>query len=127
AIYCARDLNVMLLGEEAAEHLGVEVETSKRILLVAASVLTAIAVAASGIIGFVGLIVPHVVRILIGPDHWKLIPAAGVAGAILVVLADLAARTLLAPVEIPLGVVTSLFGAPFFIYLLRRHRRTYFS
>ncbi len=127
AVYCARDLNVMLLGEERAQHLGIEVETSKKILLVAASVLTATAVACSGIIGFVGLIVPHVVRILIGPDHWKLIPAAGLAGAILAVFADLAARTLLAPVEIPLGVVTSLFGAPFFLYLLRRHRRTYFS
>lgn len=127
ALYCARDLNIMLLGEESAQHLGIEVEIAKKILLIAASILTATAVSASGIVGFVGLIVPHVMRMISGPNHWTLIPLSGLTGAILILVADLAARTFMAPVEIPLGVVTSLFGAPFFIYLLRRYRRSFFA
>lgn len=122
AVYYARDLNLMLLGEESAHNLGVEVEKVKAILLVVASILTGTAVATSGMIGFVGLIVPHVVRILVGPDHRVLVPASILTGAILLLSADVLARTILAPVELPLGVVTALFGAPFFILLLRRYR-----
>jgi iron complex transport system permease protein len=122
AIYYARDLNLMLLGEESAHNLGVEVERVKAILLLVASILTGAAVAASGMIGFVGLIVPHVARILVGPDHRILVPVSILAGAILLLGADILARTVLAPVELPLGVVTALFGAPFFIFLLRRYR-----
>ncbi len=122
AIYYARDLNLMLLGEDSAHNLGVEVERVKAILLIVASILTGAAVAASGMIGFVGLIVPHVARILVGPDHRILVPVSILAGAILLLGADILARTILAPVELPLGVVTALFGAPFFIFLLRRYR-----
>ncbi len=120
AVYYARDLNLMLLGEETAHNLGVEVEKVKAVLLLVASVLTGAAVAASGMIGFVGLIVPHVARILVGPDHRRLVPVSVLSGAILLLGADILARTVLAPVELPLGVVTALFGAPFFIMLLRR-------
>jgi iron complex transport system permease protein len=120
AVYYARDLNLMLLGEETAHNLGVEVEKVKAVLLLVASVLTGAAVAASGMIGFVGLIVPHVARILVGPDHRLLVPVSILSGAILLLGADILARTVLAPVELPLGVVTALFGAPFFIMLLRR-------
>lgn len=122
SVFYARDLNLMLLGEESALNLGVEVERVKAILLVIASILTGVAVAASGMIGFVGLIVPHVARILVGPDHRTLVPVSILAGAILLLCADILARTILAPVELPLGVVTALFGAPFFILLLRRYR-----
>ena len=122
SVYYARDLNLMLLGEESAHNLGVEVERVKAIFLVMASILTGVAVAASGMIGFVGLIVPHVARILVGPDHRTLVPVSILAGAILLLCADILARTILAPVELPLGVVTALFGAPFFIILLRRYR-----
>ena len=122
AVYYARDLNLMLLGEESAHNLGVEVERVKMVLLAVASILTGAAVAASGMIGFVGLIVPHVARILVGPDHRILVPVSILAGAILLLSADMVARTILAPVELPLGVVTAMFGAPFFILLLRRYQ-----
>lgn len=117
-----RDLNAMVLGEEAALHLGIDVERVKARLLVATSLLTGAAVAVSGVIGFVGLIVPHAVRLVIGPDHRLLVPAAGLAGAAFLTLVDAAARTAIAPVEIPVGAITSLLGGPFFLLLL--HRRT---
>ena len=120
--FFARDLNLILQGEEQAQYLGVEVERVKRILLVVSALLTAAAVAVSGVIGFVGLIVPHVMRLLVGPDHRRLFPASILGGAILVVGADLLARLLLAPAELPIGVITSLLGCPFFLYLLRRSR-----
>ena len=120
--FFARDLNIILQGEESAKHLGVEVERLKRILLVGAALLAAVAVAVSGIVGFVGLMVPHVMRLMVGPDHRRLFPASIVGGAILLVGADLAARTLIAPAEIPLGVITALVGCPFFLYLLSRRR-----
>ncbi len=119
----ARFLNCMLLGEETATHLGIEVERVKKTLLAAASLLTAIAVATSGLIGFVGLIVPHVIRLLVGPDHRTLVPASALGGAILMVTADAVARTVLAPTELPVGLVTALGGAPFFIYLLRNRKK----
>lgn len=116
----AKDLNLMALGEETASELGVEVERVKKIAFVFASLITGAVVSVSGLIGFVGLVVPHLVRMLWGPDHRFLLPASALAGAILLVSADLLARILLAPSEIPVGVITALGGAPFFVYLLRR-------
>ncbi|WP_067048349.1 FecCD family ABC transporter permease [Methanofollis ethanolicus] len=118
----ARDLNVISLGEEDAVHLGVDVERLKVALLLLSSFITGIAVSVAGAIGFIGLITPHVMRLLVGPDHRILIPASMMAGAILLLWADTLARTL--PSEIPVGIVTSFFGAPFFIYLLRSRTRT---
>lgn len=116
----ARELNLLLLGEERAEQLGVEVERVKRSLIIASSLLTAAAVSVGGIIGFVGLIVPHSVRLICGPDHKMLILASAVLGATFLVFSDLLARLIIAPSEVPLGIITALFGAPFFIGLLRR-------
>ena len=113
----ARDLNVLLLGEEDAHALGVSVERTKRLLLALSSVVTAAAVAVTGIIGFVGLIVPHVMRLLVGPDHRILLPASALAGASFLVVADTVARS--GAAELPVGIVTAAVGAPFFLYLLR--------
>ena len=113
----ARDLNVMLLGEEDALALGIEVERTKRLLLAATALITAAAVAVAGIIGFVGLIIPHVMRLVVGPDHRILIPTSALAGATFLVLADTVAR---AGTAMPVGIVTAAVGAPFFLFLLRR-------
>jgi iron complex transport system permease protein len=113
----ARDLNVLLLGEEDAHTLGVEVERTKRILLAGSSLVTAAAVAVSGVIGFVGLIVPHMMRLVVGPDHRILLPTSALAGAVFLVATDTVAR--MGPAELPVGVVTAALGAPFFLYLLR--------
>ncbi|MFB6170108.1 MAG: vitamin B12 ABC transporter permease BtuC [Haloarculaceae archaeon] len=113
----ARDLNVLLLGEAEAHSLGIEVARTKRILLAVASVVTAAAVAVSGVIGFVGLVVPHVLRLLVGPDHRILLPTSALAGASFLVAADTVARS--GPAEVPVGIVTAALGAPFFLYLLR--------
>lgn len=113
----ARDLNVLLLGEEDAHTLGVEVERTKRLLLAVASVMTGAAVAVSGVIGFVGLVVPHVMRLLVGPDHRILLPTSALAGATFLVATDTVARS--GPAELPVGIVTAFLGAPFFLYLLR--------
>lgn len=113
----ASDLNVLLLGEEDAQSLGVEVERTKRLLLAAASVITAAGVAVSGVIGFVGLIVPHMMRLLVGPDHRILLPTSALAGAVFLVATDTVARA--GPAEVPVGIVTAAIGAPFFLYLLR--------
>jgi len=125
ALLLAHDLNVFLLGEEQAAHLGVNVERRKLALLMVGSLLTAAAVSVSGLVGFIGLVVPHMARLLFGPDHRFLLPASALVGAIFLVLADLLARMLMSPAEIPVGIITALFGAPFFIYLLRRSRREY--
>jgi len=117
----SRDLNVMALGEEEAIHLGVNTERTKKILLLVSTFITAIAVSVSGCIGFVGLIIPHIMRIFTGPDHRILLPASMLAGSILLIWADTVARTL--PIEIPVGIITAFLGAPFFIYLLRRRTR----
>lgn len=122
----ARELNAMLMGEEPAQHLGIEVEKVKRRLLIAAALLTGACVSVSGLIGFVGLIVPHIVRMLVGPDHRILLPAVVVVGAFCLVFADVIARVIIAPEELPVGIVTALIGAPFFIYLLRRQKKTMF-
>ncbi len=113
----ARDLNVMVLGEADAHALGIEVERSKRVLLAVSSIITAAAVAVAGVIGFVGLIVPHGMRLLVGPDHRILLPTSALAGAAFLVLADTVARS--GAVELPVGIVTAALGAPFFLYLLR--------
>ncbi len=118
-----RDLNVLQVGEEGALQLGVDVPRVKRILLAGGALMAAAAVATSGLIGFVGLIVPHLMRLVVGPDHRVLLPAAALAGAIILILADLLARTAITPAELPVGVVTALLGAPFFLYLLLRGRR----
>ena len=118
----ARSLNLLLTGEETAMQLGVDVEKTKKILLVTASMTTAAAVSVSGTIGFVGLIIPHLLRLALGPDHRLLLPAAVLFGASFLAAADTIARSVMAPVELPVGVVTALCGAPYFIYLL--YRRT---
>ncbi len=122
-LWQANNLNVILLGDEQALYLGVEVDQVKRWALAAASLITAAAVSVSGLIGFVGLVVPHMVRLIVGPDHRVLLPASALGGAIILVLADTVARTALAPTEIPVGIITAITGGPFFIYLLRRYRR----
>ncbi len=113
-----RDLNVLLLGEEEAQSLGVEVERTKRILLAVSALITAAGVAVAGVIGFVGLIVPHMMRLLVGPDHRILLPTAALAGASFLVATDTLARS--GSAEIPVGIVTAALGAPFFLYLLRK-------
>jgi iron complex transport system permease protein len=120
----SRVLNVLLLGEEQARHLGIDVETTRLVLLVAASLAAAAAVAVSGIIGFVGLVAPHTVRLLAGPDYRRLLPLSALLGASFLMLADLAARTAVSPGELPVGVITGCLGAPFFLFLLRRNRNT---
>lgn len=118
-IFYLKDLNVLLLGEESAAHLGLNVEKTKVILLGAASLITAAVVSVSGSIGFIGLVVPHIARMIIGPDHRKLIPLAAIFGASFLLIADTVARTLMAPMELPVGIITALAGGPYFIYLLR--------
>ncbi|WP_248898096.1 vitamin B12 ABC transporter permease BtuC [Haloplanus halobius] len=113
----APDLNVLLLGEEDAHSLGIEVERTKCILLAVASLLTAAAVAVAGVIGFVGLVVPHIMRLLVGPDHRILLPTSALAGASFLVATDTVARA--GAAELPVGIVTAAVGAPFFLYLLR--------
>lgn len=117
-------LNLLSAGEEAAAQLGVEPERVKRIIFVACSLVTGAAVSASGSIAFVGLMVPHAVRLCLGPDNRLVIPASILGGAIFLVLADTVARTVAAPMEIPVGVITAFLGAPFFAYLLRRRYRS---
>jgi len=119
-LFYAKDLNLMMAGDETAHNLGVEIETTKKVLLIISSLMIAFIVSSSGIIGFVGLIVPHAVRLLLGPDHRVLIPFSALGGAVFMILSDTIARTLLAPMEIPVGAITALFGAPYFIFLLRR-------
>jgi iron complex transport system permease protein len=125
ALPLAPVLNALSLGEEGAARLGVRVETAKRWIIATGAVLTGLAVSISGLVGFVGLVVPHVVRLLVGPDHRLLLPATALAGAVFLVLADLVSRTVLPPSGLPLGIVTALAGGPFFLYLLRRSRREY--
>ncbi|MCX5991733.1 MAG: iron chelate uptake ABC transporter family permease subunit [Chloroflexi bacterium] len=118
-------LNAFSLGEEGAAYVGINVERDKIIILALGSVLTAAAVSISGLIGFVGLVTPHAMRLVLGPEHRLLIPASALGGAAFLVIADLLARTLTSSGEIPVGIITALVGAPFFIYLLRRTRKEY--
>jgi iron complex transport system permease protein len=115
-------LNLLALGEEQALQLGVEAERVKRVVFVVASLVTGAAISAAGSIGFVGLIIPHAARLLLGPDNRALVPTSVLLGAAFLMLADLGARTLAVPMELPVGVITSFCGAPLFVYLLRRRR-----
>jgi iron complex transport system permease protein len=120
----ARSLNLFALGERQASHLGVNVERTKLVVLIVSTLVTAAAVSVAGVIGFVGLIVPHLVRLLVGPDYRLILPLSAIGGGIYVLWADTIARTLLSPTEIPLGVITAFLGAPFFAYLLNKHKKT---
>jgi len=121
AISFSRQLNVLSLDETTALDLGIETEKVKRVIMISTAMVTAIAVSYTGPIGFVGLIVPHMVRVLIGPDHRLLVPSSCLAGAIFLIWADTLARVSMN--EIPVGIITALFGAPFFIFLLHRRRK----
>jgi heme transport system permease protein len=120
--FISRGLDLLVLGETEAFHAGIEVERLKRVCIVLVAAATGAAVSVSGVIGFIGLIVPHLLRLLIGPSHRLLLPAAVLLGAVLLVVADTFARTLAAPAELPIGIVTATIGAPFFLYLLLRQR-----
>jgi iron complex transport system permease protein len=122
AQWLAKDMNLLVLGDEAARSLGSSVEWVRRIFLVIATLLAAISVSVSGIIGFVGLVVPHWVRILVGPDHRYLFLLSSITGGAFLVACDLLARVLLSPTELPIGIITAAVGAPFFIYLLHQRR-----
>lgn len=119
----ARELNALALGEEGAQHLGLEPERFKKAILAVTTLLTSTAVAFAGTIGFVGLITPHIIRLILGPDHRLLLPASALAGGTFLIWADAAARIAMRPAELPLGVITALVGAPFFLYLLRTRPR----
>lgn len=123
-VLCAqgRNLNLLSLGEDPAQGLGLDVERIKRVIFVTTALLTGAAVAVSGLIGFVGMIVPHAVRMVLGPDHRLLLPAAALVGGTFLAVADTVARSFWAPTELPVGVITALCGGPFFIYLLMSHR-----
>ncbi|ADL08178.1 FecCD family ABC transporter permease [Thermosediminibacter oceani] len=121
-----RSLNILQLGEDTAFFTGVDVELLKKLSLAAGSLLTASAVAVCGIIGFVGLIIPHIIRMLVGPDHRKLYPMSALAGGLYLMLADTASRIVIAPTELPVGILTALFGGPFFLHLLlKKNQRDY--
>jgi iron complex transport system permease protein len=119
----SNELNAFALGEEEAAHIGVDTERMKMVLFLTASMITGASVAAAGMIGFVGLIVPHFMRMIVGPDHRILVPSSFLAGGIFLLVCDTAARTLMPPAEIPVGVITAALGAPFFIYMLRKKSR----
>jgi iron complex transport system permease protein len=126
APWLGRALNLFALGEAEARHLGVEVEQVKRGAVLLAALATGAAVALAGPIGFIGLVVPHIIRLLAGPDHRVLLPACALGGASLLILADLLARTIAAPAEVPVGLITALVGGPFFLTLIiRMHRRAH--
>lgn len=119
----SRHLNLILMGEETAMNLGLEVETFKKVVLVFASLITATAVSVCGIIGFVGLIIPHLMRIVVGPDHRILLPSSCLVGATFLIWVDTLARVIIKPTELPVGIITALLGVPFFLYLLRKRKR----
>lgn len=126
-MFHARDMNLLALGDEAASELGVDVDRLRRLTFFATSIMIGAAVSVSGIITFVGLIVPHTLRLAFGSDHRLLLPASLIGGAAFMVFADLVARVVIAPAEIPVGAITALCGGPFFIYMLRRESRRPFS
>jgi iron complex transport system permease protein len=120
----ARDMNLLSLGDDAASELGVDVDRLRRAIFLWTSIMIGAAVSVSGIISFVGLIVPHMIRLALGPDHRLLLPASFIGGAAFMIAADLLARTIIAPAELPVGAITALCGGPFFVYLLRREGRS---
>lgn len=119
----AQALNAILLGEEEAGHLGFNLERTKQLLIVLVAMTVGVSVALTGIIGFVGLVVPHLLRLAMGPDHRFLLPASALLGGSLLLIADLVARTIVAPAELPIGIITAVLGGPFFLWLLLRFRR----
>ncbi len=124
-LYHCRDLNLLLAGSETAKSLGVEVERVKKVLLLATTLMVAFCVSTCGVIGFVGLVVPHCIRLVYGPDNRRIVPYAIVVGALFLLLCDTMARTLLMPAELPVGSLTALVGAPLFIYLLYKNKKNY--
>lgn len=124
-LYYSRDLNLLLAGSETAQSLGVEVERVKKILLVITTLMVAFSVSSCGVIGFVGLVVPHCVRLIVGADNRKVVPVSAVVGALFLLLCDTLARTAMQPSELPVGSLTSLIGAPLFIYLLYKNKKSY--
>ena len=124
-LYHCRDLNLLLAGSETAKSLGVEVERVKKVLLLATTLMVAFCVSTCGVIGFVGLVVPHCIRLVSGPDNRRIVPYAIVVGALFLLLCDTMARTLLMPAELPVGSLTALVGAPLFIYLLYNNKKNY--
>ena len=124
-LYHCRDLNLLLAGSETAKSLGVEVERVKKVLLLATTLMVAFCVSTCGVIGFVGLVVPHCIRLVSGPDNRRIVPYAIVVGALFLLLCDTMARTLLMPAELPVGSLTALVGAPLFIYLLYKNKKNY--
>ena len=124
-LYYARDLNLLLAGSETARSLGVEVERVKRVLLLSTTLMVAFCVATCGVIGFVGLVVPHCLRLVLGPDNRRIVPCAIFAGGLFMLLCDTLSRTLLMPAELPVGSLTALAGAPLFIYLLYKNKKRY--
>jgi iron complex transport system permease protein len=120
-----RILNTLALGDEYAQQLGVRVEAARVCIILSGSLLTAVAVSLGGMISFAGLIVPHIARLLLGPDHVRLLPVTLIAGAVFLMLADTLARTIMAPSEVPVGVVMAFVGGPYFLYLLRGMKRDY--
>jgi iron complex transport system permease protein len=123
-LFFVKDLNILMLGEETAANLGVNIHLARNSLLLFSSILTGGAIAVSGVIGFVGLIAPHMVRALIGPDNRKLVPLAGLLGAVFIIYADLFVR-LVVRVDLKIGVLTSLMGGPFFLYLIIKYRKRF--
>jgi len=120
--FIARGLDLLVLGEAEAFHMGIEVERLKRIAIVLVSAMTGAAVAFAGVVGFVGIVVPHLLRLIMGPRHGALLPASALAGAVMLLIADTFARTLAAPAEVPIGILCALVGAPFFLGILLRQR-----
>jgi iron complex transport system permease protein len=119
----SQDLNAISIGEEEAIHLGISTETIKKTLFLITAFITASLVCICGIIGFVGLIIPHIMRLVVGPNHKVLIPSTCLAAAIFMVICDVFSRTLFSPLEMPIGVITAIFGAPIFIILLKRKQK----
>jgi iron complex transport system permease protein len=125
ALTLGRSLNALSLGDETAEHLGIPVERHRAVLVALGSLLTAAAVSGGGLIGFVGLIVPHGLRLIFGPNHTRLLPLAGLGGAAFLITADLLSRVVIPPAELPVGILTAFIGGPAFLFLLRRNKREY--
>ena len=123
-VFYGKALNANLLGENEARHLGFDIESIKKRLIVLVALVVSVIVAMSGVIGFVGLVVPHLLRLVVGPDHRLLLPASALFGAVLLVIADVVARTLVAPAEIPIGIITAVLGGPFFLALLIRYKHS---
>jgi len=127
AMLLARSLNLLALGDEPAEQLGVAIEWHKRLLLLATSLTVGAAVSVAGLVGFVGLIIPHLLRLVIGPDHRLLVPSAALGGAAFLVVCDSVARSMLGGRELPVGAITAIVGGPLFLWLLRRHQEKVFA